>query len=102
MAKHLGIVVLSLFGFLVAPITIGAQQAVILYVSRNDSTCGGQSPCFTTIQSAINAAGPGKSIHIQAGTYPEQLTFTGKNNFLGATDLSSVAVEDLASGGVIA
>ena len=92
MAKHLGIVVLSLLGFL-SPVAIGAQQSITLYVNRTDPTCAGQSPCFATIQAAINAAGPGNIVQIQAGTYPEQLSIIGKNNFPGATEVDRIVIE---------
>lgn len=41
----------------------------VLYVSATDMTCGGQSPCFTTIQAAVNAAADGDEIRVAAGTY---------------------------------
>jgi parallel beta-helix repeat protein len=72
---------------------VGAQQPTIIYVNRTDSTCGGQSPCYTTIQAAINAAVSGNVIHIQAGGYPEQLSISGKNNFLGATEVDRIIIE---------
>jgi len=93
MAKHLGILVLSLLGFLVSPVAVGAQQSVTLYVSSTDPTCAGHSPCFATIQAAINAAGPGNVVQIQAGSYPEQLAITGKNNFPGATEVDRIVIE---------
>ena len=93
MARHLGIAVLSLLGLLVLSNSVTAQQPTILYVNRTDPTCGGHSPCFTTIQAAINAAGPGNLIHIQAGTYTEQLAITDKNNFSGATEVDRIVIE---------
>ena len=93
MARHLGIAALSLLGLLVFPIAVTAQPPTILNVNGTDATCGGHSPCFTTIQSAINAAGPGNLIHIQAGMYPEQLAITGKNNFSGATEVDRIVIE---------
>jgi hypothetical protein len=34
-------------------------------------SCGGNTPCYTTIQAAIDAAGAGVVIKIKSGTYPE-------------------------------
>jgi RHS repeat-associated protein len=90
---------LLLIGLFVAPYDLSAQQALaaqqatILYVNRTDRTCGGFSPCYTTIQAAINAAGPRSVIHIQNGTYAEQLSISGKNNFQGATEIDRIIIE---------
>ena len=39
------------------------------YVSATDPTCGGQAPCFTDIQSAVDAAPSGGRILVAAGIY---------------------------------
>src|SRR5215467_11060782 len=90
---------LLLLGLFVALYNLSAQQALaaqpatILYVNRTDPTCGGHSPCYTTIQAAVNAAGPRSVINIQAGTYSEQLSISGKNNFQGATEIDRIIIE---------
>ena len=93
MAKLLGAAIVSLLGAFFLPIAVTAQQPSTLHVNRTDPTCGGQSPCFTTIQAAINAAGPGNVIQIQGGTYPEKLELNGKNNFQGATEIDRIIIE---------
>ena len=93
MARLLGIAALSLLGLLVLPIAATAQQPTVLYVNRSDPICGGQSPCYSTIQSAINAAQAGNIIRIQAGSYAEQLALTGKNYFQGATEVDRIVIE---------
>lgn len=75
-----------------APV-LAQQRTTTLFVNRNDPTCGGRSPCFSTIQAAIDAADPGESIHIQPGTYREQLAITGKNNFRDATEDDRIVIE---------
>ena len=82
-----------LLGSFLSPPSLGAQQPTLLHVNRTDPTCGGQSPCFTTIQAAINAAGSGNVIHIQAGSYSEQLAITGKNNFPDAIEIDRIIIE---------
>src|SRR5258707_14228822 len=93
MARHWGIAVLSLLGLLVLPTAVTAQAPTILYVNGTDPTCGGDSPCFTTIQTAINAAGPGNPIHNQTGTHTEKLTITDKNNFSCPTESNRMLLE---------
>ena len=93
MKRLRGFASLLLLGWLLVPPPLIAQQSTALYVNGADPTCGGQSPCFTTIQAAINAAGPGAVVYIQAGTYPEQLSITGKNNFQGATEVDRIIIE---------
>ena len=80
------------FGVVLLASSVGAQQTA-LYVSNTAPTCGGQSPCFSTIQAALDAAGPNTVIQIRAGTYPEQLTITGTNNFQGATEVDRIVIQ---------
>jgi hypothetical protein len=40
-----------------------------LWVDDDDLTCGGNSPCYHTIQEAVAAAQPGDTIRVRAGTY---------------------------------
>ena len=49
--------------------------ASTLYVGK-DATCGGNSPCYTSIQTAINVAETGAVIKIAQGTYSEWFTLT--------------------------
>jgi hypothetical protein len=93
MSKLLGFVICVSLGLTFLPQSVQSQQQNILHVNRTDATCGGQSPCFSTIQAALNAAGPNTIIQIQAGTYPEQLSITGKNNFQGATEIDRIVIE---------
>jgi len=74
-------------------IAANAQAQTILHVNRTDSTCGGQSPCFSTIQAALSSAGPNSVIRIQAGTYPDQLSIVRKNNFPGASEVDRIIIE---------
>ncbi|MCF8128424.1 MAG: hypothetical protein K9N10_07910 [Deltaproteobacteria bacterium] len=45
-------------------------------------TCAGQTPCYTTIQSAIDTGGDGSTIRISTGIYSEHLTTTPKTMIL--------------------
>ncbi len=48
------------------------SYASTLYVSQ-DGNCGGKTPCFTSIQEAINTAGTGAAIRIAQGSYSESI-----------------------------
>jgi hypothetical protein len=81
----------------------GQQLGRILYVNRTDSSCNGQSPCYSTIQSAIDASKSSDTIRIQSGTYPEQLHIQ-KNDFASAREANRITLEadpESASGAVI-
>ncbi|HEV8719169.1 MAG TPA: tandem-95 repeat protein [Candidatus Binatia bacterium] len=92
MKRLRGFASLLLLGWLLVPPSLIAQQSTALYVNRTDPTCGGQSPCFATIQAAIDVAQPRTTIRIQAGTYPEQLTIQ-KNDFAGAVEADRIIIE---------
>jgi len=51
-----------------------------VYVDPSGS-CNGNTPCYTTIQLAINAVRSGSVIKILAGTYAENLDLDSSNNY---------------------
>lgn len=71
----------------------GGQPGQTLYVNNTDPTCGGLSPCYGTIQGAVDAAGSGDRIVIQPGTYVEQVRIQKKNNFAEATEADRIIIE---------
>src|SRR3990167_3421403 len=69
------------------------QAGVVRYVNRTEPTCQGQLPCYGTIQAAVDAAQPRDRIVIQAGTYVEQVSISGKNNTGTATEADRIVLE---------
>lgn len=55
-------------------------STTIIYVESTGS-CGGNTPCYTAIQSAIDATSSGSVIKIMAGTYAENLDLNSSNNY---------------------
>jgi len=75
MVKHSGFTILSVFLlFLVGFSPFSAKAQTVLHVNRTDPTCSGRSPCFTTIQGAINAAGGGDVVQIRGLTLFDPVT----------------------------
>jgi len=50
------------------------------YVNKDDETCGDNTPCYLTIQEAIDAASSGATIKITQGNYGENLTLKASKN----------------------
>ena len=94
MAKHERFTLLSLFLFFLVGLSISTAQAqTVRYVNRSDPTCGGHTPCYRTIQAAVNAAGPGNIVRIQAGIYAEQIRVSNKNRTASSTELHRIIIE---------
>ena len=52
------------------------SESTEAYVHPRDNTCGGNSPCYATIQDAIDGVVDESSVKIAAGTYTETLTLS--------------------------
>ncbi len=62
---------IALFGLLLSPgrqVVAATQAGATLYVAPG-GTCGGASPCYATLQAAIDAATEDDEIRVAAGTY---------------------------------
>ena len=79
--------------FLFLPSSLSQPSGPTFYVSNSDPTCGGRSPCYTTIQGAINDAPRASIIQIQPGTYRETLSIQGKNNYAGASESDRTIIQ---------
>lgn len=69
-----------------------ADAAVVRHVNRTDPSCGGRSPCYGSIQAAVNAAQAGDTVSIQAGAYVEQVSVSGKNQ-TAKTEASRIVIQ---------
>ena len=74
--------VASIIAFAMSALTTTATGST-LYVNP-DGSCSGRTPCFTTIQAAVNAASPGDTIQVAAATYPELVQVTKTLTINGA------------------
>lgn len=71
--------------FAAALLLVGATavNAAIRYVNP-DGVCGGNSPCYTTIQGAINASNSGDTIQVADATYHESVNINKTLTLQGA------------------
>jgi len=53
-----------------------------IYVNKDDDTCGGNSPCYGSIQDALSVGSTGISIRIAQGTYTESLSLTASKSLI--------------------
>jgi RHS repeat-associated protein len=67
------------------PITEPSPSS-LLYVNNTDPTCQGQTPCYSSIQAAIDDAHPGDTIRIQPGEYNEAIRIASKQDLVIEAD----------------
>lgn len=82
-----------LLALVFAPTHSFQASGTVRYVNNTAPTCHAQSPCYTTIQKAIDAAQAGDIVRIQAGQYDEALVIKGKNNTAAATEADRIVIE---------
>jgi len=58
-------------------VVVSSSDSSFIFVSL-DGMCNGHTPCFSSIQGAINSSGKGVIIFIAEGSYAESLTLTGQ------------------------
>ncbi len=61
-----------------------------LWVDDDDPTCGGSSPCYSTIQEAVAAAQAGDTIRVRPGTYEPPIVIKKSLTLLGESRESVV------------
>jgi uncharacterized repeat protein (TIGR02543 family) len=70
--------------------TPGAQS--VFYIGPGGQ-CGGKTPCYGTVQAAVNAAGVGMILRLREGAYNENVTISGGKEltFIGGYDATFTA-----------
>lgn len=84
------ILALIAMGLLLGPLSASAAE---LFVNRDDRGCQGRSPCFLSIQRAIDRARSGDTVQIQPGVYLERLLIRQKNPGNGASEAGRIAIQ---------
>ncbi|MGQ9627417.1 MAG: right-handed parallel beta-helix repeat-containing protein [Anaerolineae bacterium] len=87
-------ILLAVSGGAIAPLKSQPVYASpgVLYVA-SDGNCNGYTPCYSSVQAAVNAASTGDVIKVAAGTY------TGINNSGGSTQVLYINKTVTVSGG---
>jgi len=64
-------------------VDMGAYEVrPVVYVSKDDDTCGGKSPCYTTIEGGVNGAIDQTLIKIAQGDYGVDLVLNSAKNLI--------------------
>ena len=75
-----------------AAASLGAQP-LVRHVDATDRTCGTRSPCYASIQAAVNGARAGDIVRIHPGIYREQVSVHEKNRSTGAHEDDRIVIE---------
>ncbi|MBI5652890.1 MAG: hypothetical protein HZC40_20945 [Chloroflexi bacterium] len=67
-----------------------AKDSIALVFADPTGACGGNSPCYASLQSAINAAGAGGEVRYYGGTYNESVSLNTNAtlNFVGSSNVT--------------
>ena len=83
-----------LMGFFLMLVCISPTHAETLFVDGSDPVCGGSSPCFLSIQSAVSAAQDGDTVMVLPGIYSENVVIRHKQLALVSATGPSTTIVD--------
>lgn len=71
-------------------VALAADPAHSVHYVGMEAICGGQIPCYSSIQAAINDAAAGDTVRVLAGTYDENISLKSGVTLQGAGAVSTI------------
>ncbi len=92
MRNALWLSLVSIFTLLLVQTLFSQPVGLLRYVNNTDSTCQGNTPCYSTLQAAVDAVQAGDTIRVQPGHYNEAVVVKGKNK-AATTEADRIIIE---------
>jgi parallel beta-helix repeat protein len=77
-----------------------SSSSGMIYVD-DDGICGGNSPCYTTVQDGVDAANSGDMVYVYSGTYSERVSIAKSDLVLTGENRNGTIIDAGDSGSVI-
>ena len=90
-----------LFALCFISVLIGQQDDWYVATTGSDGGAGTLESPFATIQTGINAASSGNTVHVAAGTYIENISYSNKSISIIGADRETTIIDGDSSGAVL-